>query len=259
VEENIFSVTLGEHNLEVSSVTKTGSSEWIIALHGIQSSKELFSDFSKQSFLKNYSFLAMDLIGFGESSKPESFSYDIADQAKTIKQIVRRLGIEKVHIIGHSLGGAVGTILLKPLQDIIISFINLEGNLTLADSSITKEVVGYSFDEFRKEKYQQIKDSIKNSDELSAGFRSRCLEKVPDYTFYKTSQSIIKWISDNELLRLFKDSSCKRLYIYGDKNAFKKSIVPVNVQKIEIPNAGHFMLLDNAEATYTAIEDFLNR
>ena len=257
MEQKNFSLKFEGLDLNISSVIKTTSSEWIICLHGIQSNKELFSDFLKQRFLNNYSLMAIDLIGFGNSSKPEKFSYDIEDQAKIVGQLVEILKIKKLHLIGHSLGGTIGTIMLKPLQKFISSFINIEGNLTLADSSLTKEVADYTFEEFKDEKYQHIKEQIKQSSEASAAFRSKYLEQIPDYAFYKTSKSIINWAKNDELLHLFSEASCKRLYLYGDKNAFKKVIPPSSVIKVEIPNAGHFMLLDNPVSTYQAIEYFL--
>lgn len=259
MEEKAFSVSFEEFKLKIDTLIKPSGTEWIIFLHGIQSNKELFSDFLKQPFLQKYSLLSLDLIGFGNSSKPENFSYDILDQAKVLEQIVRTLGIKKLHIIGHSLGGTIGTLMLEPLKDTIVSFINLEGNLTLLDSSVTKEVAGYTFDEFKQEKYQQIKESVRNSDDTSAALRSKCLEMIPDYVFYKTSLSIIKWVKDEDVLHLFADASCKRLYLYGDKNNFKKNIAPDSVEKVEIPNAGHFMLLDNPKTTYQVIEKLLNR
>ncbi|MBI2420710.1 MAG: hypothetical protein HYV38_01345 [Candidatus Levybacteria bacterium] len=242
MEEKAFSVSFEEFKLKIDTLIKPSGTEWIIFLHGIQSNKELFSDFLKQPFLQKYSLLSLDLIGFGNSSKPETFSYDILDQAN-----------------GHSLGGTIGTLMLEPLKDTIVSFINLEGNLTLLDSSVTKEVAGYTFDEFKQEKYQQIKESVRNSDDTSAALRSKCLEMIPDYVFYKTSLSIIKWVKDEDVLHLFADASCKRLYLYGDKNNFKKNIAPDSVEKVEIPNAGHFMLLDNPKTTYQVIEKLLNR
>lgn len=172
---------------------------------------------------------------------------------------VHKLNIKKLHIIGHSLGGTVGTQMLHPLDKVIKSFINLEGNLTLADSGLTKEVVTYTFEYFRNEKYSQIKDKVKNSNEISASLRSKGLELIPDYVFYKTSKSIIKWAINSELLHLFASATCKRLYIYGDKNEFKKDIAPDSSKKIEIPDAGHFMLLDNPQATYKVIKEFLQR
>lgn len=257
MDQQTFSIPFQDLALDISTVIKHSGDEWIVCLHGIQSYKSLFSDFFNQPFLRNYSLLGIDLVGFGNSSKPENFSYDIADQAKIVGQIAKGLNIEKLHVIGHSLGGTVGTHMLKPLEHVIQSFINLEGNLTLADSSLTKEVVTYTFEEFRDEKYAQIKEKVKNSGEVSANLRSKGLDLIPDYAFYKTSHSIINWVKNDDLLHLFTSAHCKRLYIYGDQTAFKKDIAPDSAQKVEIPNSGHFMILDNPQATYHAIEEFL--
>src|SRR5256885_7765798 len=104
LSEQTFTVSYKGSPLQVSSFFQERSSEYILCLHGIQSNKELFTPFLQQKFLAAYSILALDCIGFGNSSKPEDFSYDVEDQAHIIKKIVKQVAIKKLHIIGHSLG-----------------------------------------------------------------------------------------------------------------------------------------------------------
>src|SRR5260221_5662540 len=129
-DEEIVTLSYKVTSCQVASFIQKRSTEYILFLHGIQSNKELFVPLMKQSFLDAYSLLALDCIGFGNSSKPEDFSYDVQEQAHIISEVLKQLGITKLHIIGHSLGGVIGTLLLQPLQENILSFLNLEGNLT---------------------------------------------------------------------------------------------------------------------------------
>ncbi len=52
---------------------------------------------------------AVDLPGHGKTDKPQSISYTIESLSRFIKDFMTALGIEKAHIVGHSLGGAIGT------------------------------------------------------------------------------------------------------------------------------------------------------
>lgn len=47
----------------------------------------------------------LDQIGFGKSSKPESYQFSFQQLAWNSHELLRNLGIEKAHILGHSIGG----------------------------------------------------------------------------------------------------------------------------------------------------------
>lgn len=95
MEKQTFSLSFQGLSLDMSSDVKYNGDEWIMFLHGIQFNKDLFTDLFKQPFLENYSLLGVDLVGFGKSSKPKIFSYDIADQSIILEQLVHKLSIKK--------------------------------------------------------------------------------------------------------------------------------------------------------------------
>ncbi|MEG4918629.1 MULTISPECIES: alpha/beta hydrolase [unclassified Microcoleus] len=52
--------------------------------------------------------ISLDMLGFGESSKPE-IPYDVAVEVAFVRQVVEQLNIEPCCIIGHSFGGWVAS------------------------------------------------------------------------------------------------------------------------------------------------------
>ncbi|MEG4168556.1 MULTISPECIES: alpha/beta hydrolase [unclassified Microcoleus] len=52
--------------------------------------------------------ISLDMLGFGESSKPE-IRYDVAVEVAFVRQVVQQLNIEPCCIIGHSFGGWVAS------------------------------------------------------------------------------------------------------------------------------------------------------
>ena len=52
---------------------------------------------------------AFDLLGQGRTDKPLDVSYKIADLAQFVKDFMAALKVEHAHVVGHSLGGAIGT------------------------------------------------------------------------------------------------------------------------------------------------------
>lgn len=254
-----ISITDTNQDYTISANIRKTSNKWIVCLHGIQSNKDLFNDIFSIPYFDDYSILAIDFIGFGESDKPENFSYDIDDQAMIISRVVENLKIQKLHIIGHSLGGMVGILLLNYLKEKILSFVNMEGNLVLEDCGLSLKVASRSFDEFKNKYFGKIKLDLEKSKAPNAYKRRKWIESVPDYAFYKTSESIVKWSKGKKMLNLFISSLNRKLYVYGQKNLFKAKRLPSNINVAEISNAGHFMLLDNSGECYKKIIGFLSK
>ncbi len=61
-----------------------------------------------QKLKSHFRCISLDLIGFGESSKP-MIRYDVAISVAFVRQFVEKLGIESCYILGHSFGGWVAS------------------------------------------------------------------------------------------------------------------------------------------------------
>ncbi len=74
----------------------------MLFLHGYLSSKEAFTA-QINYFSKFYKVTAIDFLGFGQSPLlEEPFSVD--DYAKWLKEVLKRLGVVKPHVVAHSFG-----------------------------------------------------------------------------------------------------------------------------------------------------------
>jgi len=83
-----------------------GQGETILLIHGFGASMDHWTRLAK--FLTPaYHVIAIDLPGFGESSKLESESYSIDSQVKRLDNIVNMLGLDKFHLAGNSMGGTI--------------------------------------------------------------------------------------------------------------------------------------------------------
>lgn len=84
----------------------------VVFLHGIASSyatwREVLPPLMRDRDLGKVRFIAVDLIGFGKSEKPDWFAYDYASYRKTLTHTLKKL---KVHtpivLCGHSMGGLI--------------------------------------------------------------------------------------------------------------------------------------------------------
>jgi len=81
------------------------SSKSLVFVHGWAESHNIWRE-QLDFFKKDYSILALDLRGFGLSSKPV-YGYSLKRQAKTLHTLIQTLNINDYWVIGHSLGGMI--------------------------------------------------------------------------------------------------------------------------------------------------------
>ena len=172
--------------------------------------------------------------------------------------LLRKIGIQKVHLIGHSRGGMIGTLMLQRVPEMILSLVSMEGNLQLADTAESRNVAAMDFDLFQREYYPKLKAKLDVSGELSAQPRRKALALIPDYAFYRTSKSIIVWAASGRLYDIFTAAQVPRLLICGKNSGFKSRPEGRNASVTEINHATHFMLSDNPVDTVEAIMHFLS-
>ncbi len=82
--------------------------ETVLMIHGFGANKDNWVRFAK-FFTKRYNVIALDLPGFGDSSKPDA-SYDVGTQAERVAAFVKTLGLTKVHVVGNSMGGHIAAL-----------------------------------------------------------------------------------------------------------------------------------------------------
>ncbi len=92
-------------------VTDRGEGIPILLIHGHPSScldwKGVCDRLESQARL-----VAFDMVGWGLSDKPASFSYSLMQQADVVDALMKTLGIKEAHVVSHDLGTSLHTELL---------------------------------------------------------------------------------------------------------------------------------------------------
>lgn len=83
-----------------------GRGETLVLLHGIGGDKDHWTRVSRH-LTPHYRVVAVDLPGFGESSKPSEWRYRAQDQVERLRTIVQALGLKGAHWGGSSMGGFI--------------------------------------------------------------------------------------------------------------------------------------------------------
>lgn len=90
----------------ISSLTAGDGPEHAILIHGLGGSKSSFYE-TVAALTPAYTVHAIDLPGFGSSSKPIAASYNAEFFARHVLRFMDTLAIDRVHLVGNSMGGRV--------------------------------------------------------------------------------------------------------------------------------------------------------
>ncbi len=88
------------------STLEAGSGPTVVALHGLGATKGSFLP-TVAALGPRFRVIAVDLPGFGDSDKPIGASYDASFFARAVVDLLDALELDRVHVIGNSLGGRV--------------------------------------------------------------------------------------------------------------------------------------------------------
>jgi lipase len=104
----------------------------IVLIHGLMGSLD---DPAIRACLLDRPLLAPHLLGYGEFSTTPAARLSIAAQIAHIHRIVtERFGAGPVHLVGHSMGGAIAPLFAATDAHLVAAIIDIEGNFTLKDA-----------------------------------------------------------------------------------------------------------------------------
>lgn len=87
-----------------------GEGETVLLIHGLFGNKEQWQKVICLIAQANYSVIAVDLPGFGENQHFPLTIYQLEAQVKLLHQLLEELAIDKIHIAGSSMGGAIAAL-----------------------------------------------------------------------------------------------------------------------------------------------------
>jgi pimeloyl-ACP methyl ester carboxylesterase len=253
----------------------------ILAFHGWLDNANSFEPLAKH--FPDFRFIAVDLPGHGKSShKPEGTIYHFAEYTLEIISIVEALGLKDFILLGHSMGGAISTLVAGS------GLLNLD-KLVLIEALGPISSPPAKAPEILRDAIKQIlhprgkKETYFPDWESAIGVRMRAgdmtrlsVEKIMERGLEKSPKGLKPRrdlrLHFNSLFRLTEDQviafceqiQCPTLLILGDKSMYpiasiyegRKKAVPKFTEKIL--NGGHHLHLDDPENVANTILNFLN-
>ena len=98
-----------ETGIELANVKVEGEGPAILLIHGFGAAMDWWDDIAP-ALAEHHRVIRFDLIGHGGTAAPAA-GYEIARQAQLAAAVLEKLGVERVTVIGHSMGGEVAVAL----------------------------------------------------------------------------------------------------------------------------------------------------
>jgi pimeloyl-ACP methyl ester carboxylesterase len=233
-----------------------------------------------------------DQIGFGKSTKPTTFQYTFQQLALNTKTLLDTLGIQKISVLGHSMGGMLATRFILMFPEITDKFI-LENPIGLEDwkLKVPYKPVTWWYQNELKSNYQSIKKyQIKSyyAGKWNEDF-DRWAKLLAGWTLNK-DYKIIAWnaaltydmVFTQPVCYEFQNIKAPTLLIIGtrDRTAVGKPLVSEEVRKtmgnyavlgkttrdkipnstlVEIPNVGHLPHVEAFDKFINPLISFLKK
>lgn len=227
----------------------------IIFIHGLGCAGSFdYPEVAAQEELINHRKIIVDLLGSGFSDKPDDFEYSVRFHAEYLHEFIAHLGLEKIIIFGHSLGGAVAITLASLCGDKVQRLILSEANLDKGGGFTSRAIAEYEIDNFINEGFQEIiTRSRKHSNEIWAGSFSVCSPKA----MYLISKSAVEGDTPSWRAGLY-SIKCQKTFIFGEESLPDPDMQVLEEQGIHIEivkNAGHSMAWENPKGLAVAIRN----
>lgn len=221
---------------------------------------------------RNVTVLTPDLIGYGEyrDARPEAISMD--SQIEHIATWLRHRETKPVHVIGHSIGGALAVMFAERYPELTASISSVEGNFTIEDAFWTAQLATKTIEEidelvngYRSDVSGWLVEAGVTPNDWNQSVANEWLNYQPSRTLRAQAAAVVEATKDAsylETVRYLLDSGKPFHLVAGEKSRHNWHVPEWVESKAttnkEIPNAGHLMMLDNpkgfAEVIMSSLE-----
>jgi len=226
----------------------------ILLVHGLGCAKESFTAAWDSHALEDYSLLAPDLPGHGDTPL-EPWGCRMEDYAAFLKSVVVARRWERLHVVAHSMGGAAA-LLLDRFDDLpLSSFINVEGNLAAEDCALlSRRAAESGFRDFLEQDFKKLLEKASLAEDETvrswAAWSKRCDPKA----YHGACKSLVAWSDSGKLLDRYKRLAVPKAYVYGEKSANPAVLRKLDGERcIRIDGAGHFIMQERPNTLFDLV------
>jgi pimeloyl-ACP methyl ester carboxylesterase len=169
---------------EITDFTRPweGEPQVLVLLHGLHGHLGWWNYFQVATFSQEYRVITLDQRGHGKSLRPAT-GYSIETMADDVRELLRHLGLGRVHLAGASMGGMVS------LQ-FALAHPELSHSLVLVDSypycpKVIQQAIDKWVSDTRQKGYAKVMETF-NQDYAAALFSARFWREHPEFPAFET-------------------------------------------------------------------------
>jgi pimeloyl-ACP methyl ester carboxylesterase len=180
----------------------------VVFVHGLIGTlddEELLEHFSPRQVL------APDLLGYGKHAGASPERIDLNGQADHVRRVIDVAGAERVHLVGHSVGGVVAALVAHRHPHRVASLVSVEGNFTLSDAFWSAKVARMTADEVERmlnetstDPARWLRDAGVLPDERRLALAQRWLWHQPASTVQAMARAVVDTTSGRAYERILR-------------------------------------------------------
>jgi pimeloyl-ACP methyl ester carboxylesterase len=212
------------YSLAVTHDNKDKNRPTVVLLHGIAATSKTWRPLLKQLDGKRYRIIALDLLGFGKSPKPNNCRYDVDEHVASLRKTLRGLKIQGPYIlVGHSMGAIIAAHYARVYQSEVKGLFLL-GLPVYLKSQQLKSLIPRTQTDLYLNIYKFLTDNkkftIANSQILRQLLKLEDGLEVTEKTWYSFRQSLINTIINQDVFDDLRKLKMPVKVIYGLFDAF---------------------------------------
>jgi pimeloyl-ACP methyl ester carboxylesterase len=233
-----------------------------LILHGFGGTKEDYLDFTLHEAFKGRAFIAYVAPGCGATTCGNLSKISILFLVDVADNVLNQLGVQRFHLVGHSMGGLTALLLAQWRPERVLSFINIKGILGPEDCFLSRQILEFSENDpnvFLAKFIERARASPYYSSGLyAAGIKA----KVHAGAVRGIFESMV-FLSDHvDLLGIFLSLKCPKMFMYGNQFSnlsYLPALKEEGVELAEVAASGHFPMYSNPVEMWRRIAVFLGR
>lgn len=234
----------------------------VVFLHGFGSTKEDYADVALERAFDGRGVFAYDAPGCGATTCTDLGRLSVPFLVRTARAALDASGIDRFHLVGHSMGGLTALVLADEDPDRVLSFANVEGNLAPEDCFLSRQVMTHPAADDGAFLDALVERVRRAPNHASALYAASLRHKVRAGAVAGIFRSLVDLSDGGDLLARFLGLPVPRLFLYGEANAhlsYLPELATHGVELAAIPRCGHFPMYSNPGAMWACLADFLHR
>jgi pimeloyl-ACP methyl ester carboxylesterase len=206
--------------------------------------------------------LITDLPGYGRSAWAQE-PLGLAEHAALLASWLSGRGEEGVLLVGHSMGGVVGQILAEEHPGALLAFVNMEGNLSPADCTVSGQAAAQPLETFLAGGFEAMLETIRKAGERDPVLRAyhASMGRCDPRAYHRNALELVALSGREDLALRLAALTVPACYIAGAPGgAPLKSLGLLEAAgrpAVAIRPAGHCPFLDQPDAFAEALDAFL--